>query len=228
MVSQSPPEGRTQTPTRSATIKANYLVIYNTLSAVLWAVVLTRVAASAARDGFDKVYENVGETVKWTQTLAAMEIVHALLGIVRTPLTTTLTQVASRLNIVWPVLGFFPTDIRQSPAYTTMVLAWSVTEVIRYSYYARNLQGEPPAWLAGLRYNTFFILYPIGIASEMWEIYGALPDIAATSAGALGWWTALIEKAALLIVYPPGSYVMYTHMMSQRRKMMRGKKVRRN
>ncbi|KAF3908499.1 hypothetical protein ABW21_db0205054 [Orbilia brochopaga] len=214
---------------RSLTIKANYLVAYNTLSAALWAVVLARTAVTAARDGFDGVYEVVGDYVKWTQTLAVMEIVHALAGIVRTPLTTTLVQVASRLNLVWPVLGFAATPMRSSPAYTSMLLAWSVTEVIRYSYYAANLQGEPPAWLSAMRYNTFFVLYPVGILSEAWEIYGALGDLEAINAGAgLGFWIALVEKVVLYVTYVPGSYVMYTHMMRQRRKMIRGKKVVRN
>ncbi|KAJ6261914.1 hypothetical protein Dda_2713 [Drechslerella dactyloides] len=215
---------------RSLTLKANYLVAYNTLSAALWAVVLARVVATSARDGVENVYENVGNYVKWTQTLALMEIVHAIVGVVRTPLFTTLTQVASRFNLVWPVLGFTATPMRSSPAYAAMLLAWSVTEIIRYSYYAANLQGEPPAWLSALRYNTFFVLYPVGIVTEMWEIYGAMGDLEAFggAGSSVGWWLAALEKVVLYATYVPGSYVMYTHMMRQRRKMIRGKKVVRN
>ncbi|EPS44535.1 hypothetical protein H072_1469 [Dactylellina haptotyla CBS 200.50] len=204
-------------------LKANYLVAYNTLSSVLWAVVLARAVTISVRDGVDKVYEGVGDYTKWTQTLAAMEIVHALAGIVRTPLMTTVVQVASRLNIVWPVLHLCPNSMRTSLGYTTMIIAWSVTEVIRYSYYARNVQGEPPAWLTTLRYNTFFVLYPVGILSEAWEIYGSLGELHEVSG-----LVALVEMVVLYGTYVPGAYVMYSHMMHQRRKMMRGKKPMRN
>ncbi|KAF3910893.1 hypothetical protein ABW20_dc0107841 [Dactylellina cionopaga] len=186
-------------------------------------MVLARTIIIGFRDGFDKVYDGVGDYTKWTQTLAVMEIVHAIAGIVRTPLTTTVVQVASRLNLVWPVLHLCPTSMRTSVAYSTMLLAWSVTEVIRYSYYARNLQGEPPAWLTTLRYNTFFVLYPVGIISEAVEIYGSLGELDQVS-GLVG----LVEKVVLYGTYVPGAYVMYTHMMHQRRKMMRGKKPMRN
>ncbi|KAK6361614.1 hypothetical protein TWF730_005333 [Orbilia blumenaviensis] len=204
-------------------LKANYLVAYNTLSSALWAVVLVRTILINIRQGPEKVYEGVGEYTKWTQTLATMEIVHALAGIVRTPLVTTVVQVASRLNLVWPILHLCPESMRTSPAYSTMLLAWSVTEVIRYTYYARNLQGEPPAWLTTLRYNTFFVLYPVGILSEAWEIYGSLGELDGVSGI-----VALVEKVVLYGSYVPGAYVMYTHMMHQRRKMMRGKKPMRN
>jgi len=48
-----------------------------------------------------------------------------------------------------------------------MLLAWSVTEVIRYSYFVLNLRGYVPAIVTWLRYNTFYVLYPVGILSEM-------------------------------------------------------------
>ncbi|KAK6533499.1 hypothetical protein TWF694_002438 [Orbilia ellipsospora] len=204
-------------------IKANYLVAYNTLSSALWAVVLVRAILISARDGFDKVYEGVGDYTKWTQTLAAMEIVHALAGIVRTPLMTTVVQVSSRLNLVWPVLHLCPNSMRTSSAYTSMIIAWAISEVIRYSYYARNLQGEPPAWLTNLRYNAFFILYPVGILSEAWEIYGSLGELDQVSG-----MVALMERVVLYGSYVPGAYVMYTHMMHQRKKMMKGKKLMRS
>ncbi|CAC9888407.1 unnamed protein product [Aureobasidium pullulans] len=71
-----------------------------------------------------------------------------------------------------------------------MLIAWSITEVIRYSYFAINLStgSVPNAWL-WLRYNTFFILYPLGISS---------------------------------------SYILFTHMMAQRRKIMRGTRAKVN
>lgn len=64
--------------------KRAYLVAYNGISAILWSVVVYRTVATLADNGLDKgpalVYPAVGEWTKWTQTLAALEVVHSLLG----------------------------------------------------------------------------------------------------------------------------------------------------
>lgn len=90
------------------------------------------------------------------------------------------------------------------------------------------------------RYNTFYVLYPLGICSETWLIYQAIQP-----AGA---WRVQYEYMLKLIlfIYIPGtssrplstyldeahpavgSYILYTHMMAQRRKMMRGKQPERS
>jgi very-long-chain (3R)-3-hydroxyacyl-CoA dehydratase len=46
--------------------------------------------------------------VKWTQTLAVLEIVHAGLGWVRSPVGTVAAQVASRIWTVWGVVEAVP------------------------------------------------------------------------------------------------------------------------
>jgi very-long-chain (3R)-3-hydroxyacyl-CoA dehydratase len=84
-------------------------------------------------------------------------------------------QVASRILLVWGITYPFP-HVASSPAYTSMLLAWSVTEVIRYSYFgaAHAGGGVPPDSLLWLRYNTFYVLYPVGILSEVALIVAAL------------------------------------------------------
>lgn len=74
-------------------------------------------------------------------------------------------QVSSRFLLVWAIVDSFP-FLALSPVYSSMLFAWSVTEVIRYSYFALTLSGWQPRLLTWLRYNTFFVLYPIGILSE--------------------------------------------------------------
>ena len=96
-------------------------------------------------------------------------------GIVRAPLLTTLMQIASRFLLVWLIAFPFPAQTSASPAYTTMLLAWSITEVIRYSYFVFVLSGTgvPKLW-TWLRYNTFLVLYPLGVASECWLVWKAV------------------------------------------------------
>lgn len=53
-------------------------------------------------------FHGLGEATKWVQTLAVMEVVHAALGWVRSPVGTVASQVASRLWAVWGVVEMVP------------------------------------------------------------------------------------------------------------------------
>ena len=48
-------------------------------------------------------YEAVGPITAYVQSFAILEVVHALLGWVRSPVPTTAMQVSSRLFLVWGV-----------------------------------------------------------------------------------------------------------------------------
>jgi very-long-chain (3R)-3-hydroxyacyl-CoA dehydratase len=120
------------------------------------------------------LYSHVGETTALVQTGAILEVFHVVLGLVRSPLSTTVMQIASRLFMVWGVANRFEAA-QTNPLYASMVLAWSATEVVRYAYYAFGLIGGQPAVLEWLRYTTFYVLYPLGAVSEAFLIYTSLP-----------------------------------------------------
>lgn len=61
-------------------LKTAYLILYNAVSAAAWSVVLARTAGTLAGEGYSHVFPAVGEWTKWTQTVAALEIMHSLLG----------------------------------------------------------------------------------------------------------------------------------------------------
>lgn len=205
-------------PLQSSNPKTQYLILYNFVSSILWLVVLGRTVLLVPLVGFARVYPGVGNFTKWTQTLACLEIVHAATGVVRAPITTTGMQVASRLLLVWGIVNTFP-FLAKSAGYSSMLVAWSVTEVVRYSYFTFTLSGFQPAIISWLRYNTFYVLYPLGISSECWLIYKAI-EPARKVRQEFAWVLQLI-----LFIYIPGSYILFTHMMAQRRKVMRGKQV---
>ncbi|ROW14445.1 hypothetical protein VPNG_03867 [Cytospora leucostoma] len=196
--------------------KRAYLVAYNALSAVLWSVVLVRTVQALYTGGPKAVYPAVGEWTKWTQTLAALEIVHSLLGVVRAPLSTTAMQVASRFALVWGAVHFYPATAL-SPAYSSMLLAWSVTEVVRYLFFALSLSGWEPAALRWQRYSGFYVLYPVGIASELWLIF-----VAGCEARYADNTDAFILSTLVMSAYPFGAPTLFKHMRAQRRKVLGG------
>jgi very-long-chain (3R)-3-hydroxyacyl-CoA dehydratase len=80
---------------------------------------------------------------------------------------TTLMQVASRFLLVWGIAYNFPQTTQYSPAYSSMLVAWSVTEVVRYSYFVFVISGVgvPRLW-TWLRY-ALSIRYIYSFASQI-------------------------------------------------------------
>lgn len=86
-----------------------------------------------------------------------------------------------------------------------MFLAWSVTEVVRYNYYAY----KDSRIMKLLRYNLFLVLYPIGvIGGEIPLIYQHFTQT-----------KKLIDLAALAVYVPFFPY-LYVYMIGQRKKAL--------
>ncbi|KAH1239015.1 Very-long-chain (3R)-3-hydroxyacyl-CoA dehydratase PASTICCINO 2A [Glycine max] len=136
-----------------------YLSLYN------WTVlcqVLYFVLKTLNESGHQYVYNAAEKPLLYAQTAAVLEILHGLVGLVRSPVTATLPQISSRLFLVWGIL-------------------WSFPEIIRYSFFGfKETFGFTPSWLLWLRYSSFLVLYPTGISSEVGLIYIALPFIKAS------------------------------------------------
>jgi very-long-chain (3R)-3-hydroxyacyl-CoA dehydratase len=170
-------------------------------------------------------YDKVGEQTAWVQTLAVLEIAHALLGLVRSSIETTVMQVFSRLVLVWGIAERYDVA-RTNPLYALMVFAWSLTEVIRYIFYATSLITKPPYLLVYLRYTTFYILYPLGAGSEAFLMYSTLPNsspspIPSWRSFIWGIWTVTdYVRGTLFLVWWPALYVLMAHMVNQRRKVL--------
>ena len=227
---QNPASTTAQGPS-SIPITRQYLVLYNLASFLLWASLLLRILITLSTGGYTQVYPVVGMFARNIQTVALAEILHSVFGLVRAPFITTALQVASRITVVWSVVDLFAPGLglgarsgaeNNQIAYTGMLGAWTVTEIVRYSYFVAFLGNggnvnKVPSFLTWARYNLFFVLYPVGIACEVWMVYHSLP-----MAETLHTYYAWFLRGALL-VYVPGSYIMFTHMMGQRRRIMRGK-----
>lgn len=217
--------------------KSTYLLLYNAISFALWSTVTLRaillIPALAAHGRLYGLHEALFEFLRATQSLALLEIIHATLGLVRASPVTTAMQVASRIMLVWGVLTPYPDVVitrnvmgkaSSGTSYGAVALAgchlaWGITEMIRYGFFMwkEGVSDNVPPWLLWLRYNTFFVLYPIGITSEVVLMYLAIEPAKALGTG-YDW---LLK--AVIGIYVPGSYILYTHMMAQRRKILKGK-----
>ena len=153
-----------------------YLILYNVVQSLVWSAALVLSVRSIVENGgsLSSVYDDAGWFVRVGQCGAVMEVLHSLLGLVRSPVLTTLMQWAGRTHAIMSVIHPIP-SLHGTTAAALMFLAWSMTEVIRYPSYAMG--KNIPDWMNWLRYTAFIPLYPIGGSSEIWLMYHALPTI---------------------------------------------------
>ncbi|CCK68619.1 enoyl-CoA hydratase PHS1 KNAG_0B01760 [Huiozyma naganishii CBS 8797] len=200
------------------TASSQFLGYYNLLSALGWGYILLRVVLSILmfRDDPAHFYQSTRNVVTAVQCCATMEIVNSALGLVRSPLFTTVAQVFSRLLIVIGVFQYLPeTALCSTVVYKTLLVAWSTTEIVRYWFYYKMLQSPagPPKFIKWLRYNMFIVLYPLGVASELLLLFSSL-DVAATKYGP----SVQYVIVASMLLYIPGLPILFKHMLRQRRK----------
>ncbi|EEQ32391.1 Phs1p [Microsporum canis CBS 113480] len=156
-----------------------YLFLYNLVSLGLWGTLTFRLFSSLFRI-YNGNHGGQGEIVagifvylfpllQTTQSLAALEILHSLFGLVRASVMTTAMQVASRLLLVWGVMYVFSPFSPTLPIFESAgtglnkyfllghgmrsaqlsdwgfigcLFAWGVTECIRYGFFVFQILGQ--------------------------------------------------------------------------------------
>ncbi|KAM7527830.1 hypothetical protein LguiB_031240 [Lonicera macranthoides] len=199
-----------------------YLFSYNSLQAFGWAISLFKVLSSLlATKSFHAAYAFAGEQLRIFQGLALLEIIHGAIGIVPNGPFLPLVQLAGRIHCLHATLCIID-EIQDSPIVFVMFVAWCLTEIIRYVYYVTNCVGIDSPLLTYIRYSAFIVLYPIGVAGEIWLTYLALPYYKKNNNMYPDFFAHLPLSyygfaLYMLVTYPAGWLVLYGHMLKQRR-----------
>ena len=185
-----------------------YLGAYNGIAFLAWAAYLVCFCSAGFQLNTPSLY-----LLNIAQGLAFLEIVHALLKWVKSPVLSTAAQVASRL-LVLVLIDLYINDAALYPVVhiglIVVSFAWGITELIRYSLYFLSLMDIQPGWLLWARYSFFIALYPCGVTGE-WFIIAA--PIAAHGFS-LSLYTAFV--VFLFISYAYYFPVLYKYMWKQR------------
>lgn len=210
-----------------------YLFGYNATQVVGWSYILYQLAnyyflAGPEFRAKTTLWDYTKLAVIVFQNAAAVEIINAALGLVKSNPVITTFQVLSRMMVVIGVVMATPTA-KVSPGLPIALFAWAVTEIIRYGYYALNIVKLVPHLVIWLRYTTFIGLYPIGVTGELlcfwWaQSYARTSKIWSTEMP--NSWNATFSYFYLLwivmLLYIPLFPQMYLHMFAQRRKILGG------
>ncbi|KAL2239523.1 very-long-chain (3R)-3-hydroxyacyl-CoA dehydratase 2 [Sesamum indicum] len=196
-----------------------YLIFYNLFQALGWALSLFRILSNfVSTRSVHGAYSSAGELICLLQTLAFLEVIHGAIGIVPSGALLPLMQWGGRTHFLLAIVRRIH-EVQELPSVFITFVAWSLSEIIRYSHYALNCLGCSPNWMTFIRYNAFIVLYPIGLfPGEMWLMYQALPFIKKENlyADTLPFSYDKFVKA-LLFSYPFLWMKLYLHLFKQRR-----------
>ncbi|RAL43937.1 unnamed protein product [Cuscuta campestris] len=208
-------------------LRRAYLALYNWAVFMGWVQVFYLSVKTLRESGHEHVYGAVEKPLLFAQTAALLEILHGLVGLVRSPISATFPQISSRIYVTWGILYSFP-EVQTHVFVSSLVISWSITEIIRYSFFGtKETFGSAPSWLLWLRYSTFILLYPSGITSEVGLIYKSLLYIKESGKYSL-WMPNRLNFSfdyyylalVVIAIYVPGSPHMYNYMLGQRKKAL--------
>uniref|UniRef100_A0A671X5F0 Very-long-chain (3R)-3-hydroxyacyl-CoA dehydratase n=1 Tax=Sparus aurata TaxID=8175 RepID=A0A671X5F0_SPAAU len=185
-----------------------YLVIYNVVMTAGWLVIAVGlVRAYLARGSYHGLYYSIEKPLKFFQTGAILEVL-------------------SRVFLTWAVTHSVR-EVQSEDSVLLFVTAWTVTEIIRYSFYTFSLLNHLPYLIKWARYTFFIVLYPMGVTGELLTIYAALPYVQKTGLYSVtlpnkynfsfDYYTFLI---LIMISYIPLFPQLYFHMIRQRKKVL--------
>ena len=200
--------------------KKLYLIAYNSAHAIGWALVLGAfLFQSISNKGFsgEGIYSTVACALSGLQLVMSLDDVHAIVKLVQSPPLTVAMQIASRVFVVLILHQFVAS--RSCVGLSMILIAWCPTEVIRYTYYVLRTLGKSdsalPPQLIWLRYSSFIVLYPTGVFGELTILWSSLRQVSADP-----FWhpLSILIYVIIFAIYPVGFYVLYTYMLSQRKK----------
>jgi len=213
-----------------------YLVLYNSTLCLGWILLLIQslrhlfsstFEPSDDSPGISGIYNHAEDgamILKIVQSAALLEIVHATVGLVRSPVFITTLQVGSRIAALFAIVNSPWAQVQFGAG--QMILSWTLVEIPRYAFYvAAILTGDAtkktPYPLFYLRYSLFVVLYPTGIVGELSVFFAASKDdfflnLLGESDGARAFMYYFVM--AFPAIYAPGALPMILNMASNRKK----------
>ena len=203
-----------------------YLLCYNTFMFIGWFYLFIISYSTFIKT--HKIKTSYSKSIVYLEILqygASLEIFHSIFKLVRAPLFTTMVQVISRIIIVI-LLQNFPKYV--SINYLLLCFAWPISEIVRYPFYILNSLGRIinndnliPYFLLWARYSFFIVLYPIGVSGEILTILFSRPELVKYSSKNININYIIYGIIAL---YIPGLFILYSHLLKQRKKALYGVK----
>ncbi|XP_010184516.1 PREDICTED: very-long-chain (3R)-3-hydroxyacyl-CoA dehydratase 3, partial [Mesitornis unicolor] len=214
-------------------LKKGYLIMYNLVQFLGFSWIFVNMTVRLfilGKDSFYDTFHTISDMMYFCQTLALMEIMNSLIGLVRSPLLPAVLQIFGRNFILFVILGSLE-EMQSKPVVFFIFYFWSIIELFRYPYYMLSCIGIEWKPLTWLRYSTWIPLYPLGGLAEAVCIVQSIPIFSETGKFSLGLPNPLnvtIQFSFLLQLYLIalflGVFVNFRHLYKQRKQHLGPKK----
>ena len=212
------------------TSPTGYLVLYNCIQTLLFTYVFCT-AVFAIVTGNHSLPKTFHHFVVFTIGFSYLEVIHCLIGIVKSKWTITFVQVTGRciaLTALW-IPGYNTDDFFDSLPVIGLYAAWSLADICRYPFYISQLFSADIKTLTWFRYNIWIPLYPIGVFCEFLVVSNAIHFLEKTKLYRLhlpNLFNITISLSYGLRVYCPllfiGLYTLMLHMWRMRQRKVGG------
>lgn len=186
------------------------------------------------QDSLFDTFNTISDVMFFCQILAAVEVLNAAFGVVRTGVVPTLIQVVGRNFILFIVFGSLE-QMHNKPVVFFVFYLWSAIEIFRYPFYMLGCLDMEWKTLTWLRYTIWIPLYPLGVLAEAVAVIQSIPIFDKTKLFSIPLPKVIgtsINFSYVLHVYLVlmflGLFINFRHLYKQRTRRFRTKKRKTN
>uniref|UniRef100_A0A4W6DHZ0 Very-long-chain (3R)-3-hydroxyacyl-CoA dehydratase n=1 Tax=Lates calcarifer TaxID=8187 RepID=A0A4W6DHZ0_LATCA len=222
---------------RFVSLKTGFLFVYNLVQFLGFSWIFVNMTVRLFIFGQDSLYDTfhtISDVMFFCQILAAVEVLNAAFGVVRTGVVPTLIQVVGRNFILFIIFGSLE-EMHHRPVVFFVFYLWSAIEIFRYPFYMLGCFNTEWKILTWLRYTVWIPLYPLGVLAEAVAVIQSIPIFYETKLFSIPLPKAIgtsISFSYVLHVYLVlmflGLFINFRHLYKQRKKRFRTKKRKAN
>ncbi|XP_054475267.1 very-long-chain (3R)-3-hydroxyacyl-CoA dehydratase [Anoplopoma fimbria] len=213
------------------------LFVYNLVQFLGFSWIFVNMTVRLFILGQDSLYDTfhtISDVMFFCQILAAVEVLNAAFGVVRTGVIPTLIQVVGRNFILFVIFGSVE-EMHHRPVVFFVFYLWSAIEIFRYPFYMLGCFNTEWKTLTWLRYTIWIPLYPLGVVAEAVAVIQSIPIFDETKLFSIPLPKALgtsIRFSYVLHIYLVlmflGLLINFRHLYKQRKRRFRTKKRKAN
>ncbi|WAQ97824.1 HACD3-like protein, partial [Mya arenaria] len=157
--------------------KGTYLFTYNLLQFIGFLYITTVLSYNLIKHGSgikEQAFDLVGSQMIFCQSVAVLEIIHPLFGLVKTGALAPFMQVGGRGFILF-MLIVQDVRLQVAPVVWYLFMTWATVELVRYPFYMLSSIGKEVLVISWVRYTAWIPLYPLGILFEATVVIMSIP-----------------------------------------------------
>lgn len=154
-----------------------FLFVYNLVQFLGFSWIFVNMTVRLFVFGQDSLFDTfhtISDVMFFCQILAAIEVLNAAFGVVRTGVIPVLIQVVGRNFVLFIIFGSLE-EMHNQPVVFFVFYVWSAIEIVRYPFYMLGCFNAEWKTLTWLRYTIWIPLYPLGVIAEAVAVIQSIP-----------------------------------------------------